>query len=328
MPLVHQMLFSINQNSDYYSCYIPLVEERLKCWQFQRNFATHCFDIKKPLGKLKECCIELKVSSFLSHIFGLVLSCGNFLNGGTNRGQADGFLPDILIKLVDTRGNDHQKTLFSYVIHILNKNKPDLIKSLPRDASYEDAARTSLSDLDQMRKRLKSNLEHCAEMAETVVSAGTDFGGVFQHTIPRFIYAAKLTMREIDETYHETEEYFKSLLLYFGYSETKAKTMPTNEFFAIFASFFREFEKQWEFEQRSKEKFLFDERVQSQAGEELSQAKSSKLKQRLKKPTLVQAQPAQSISPDSRAPRSVKQGGDSIRLSMMMAAELKTRMNQ
>lgn len=43
-------------------------------------------------------------SKSLQTVIGLVLAFGNFMNGGTNRGQADGFGLEILPKLKDVKG--------------------------------------------------------------------------------------------------------------------------------------------------------------------------------------------------------------------------------
>ena len=43
-------------------------------------------------------------SKDLQTVIALVLAFGNFMNGGTNRGQADGFGLEILSKLKDVKG--------------------------------------------------------------------------------------------------------------------------------------------------------------------------------------------------------------------------------
>jgi hypothetical protein len=45
----------------------------------------------------------LMTSYSVQKVLGLILAFGNYMNGGTNRGQADGFGLEILSKLKDVK---------------------------------------------------------------------------------------------------------------------------------------------------------------------------------------------------------------------------------
>lgn len=48
----------------------------------------------------------------------MILACGNYMNGSTPRGQADGFAIEILPKIKDIKGKDNSITLLQ-VLNIL-----------------------------------------------------------------------------------------------------------------------------------------------------------------------------------------------------------------
>lgn len=47
------------------------------------------------------------------------------MNGGTARGQADGFSLTVLTKLRDVKTQDNSSTLVAYLVHLLCKDDPD-----------------------------------------------------------------------------------------------------------------------------------------------------------------------------------------------------------
>ena len=57
-------------------------------------------------------------------LLGFTLSFGNYLNGGTNRGQADGFTMASVSKLLDTKDLTNTVSLLDYMIQIIQKAHP------------------------------------------------------------------------------------------------------------------------------------------------------------------------------------------------------------
>ena len=81
------------------SC-ISNFNERLECFMFQSKFADSLSEIENRLHNIKHVCDMLMSSVTMKQVFSVVLSCGNYMNGGNlQRGQADGFNIDILPKL-------------------------------------------------------------------------------------------------------------------------------------------------------------------------------------------------------------------------------------
>ena len=89
-------------------------------------------------------------SSEIATLLGLVLAYGNYMNGNTQRGQADGFHLEVLLKLRDVKTKDSELNLLQYTVkqylkqyeRCLDKNKNE--SRLPSPVSLSNAAQVSI----------------------------------------------------------------------------------------------------------------------------------------------------------------------------------------
>ena len=106
---------------------IPQCRQRLNLWIFINSFDAEYDAMMETVSCYKNSCIELEQNKDLPQILSLILTVGNYMNGGTRKGQADGFDLDILTKLDAVkglrRGSKTQKngksaniTLLDYVV--------------------------------------------------------------------------------------------------------------------------------------------------------------------------------------------------------------------
>jgi len=72
---------------------------RLEVWDFESSFLEQFAKISKAQRAMLAGCHCMLESQAIRHLFGLVLSAGNYLNGGTSRGRADGFAIDTLAQV-------------------------------------------------------------------------------------------------------------------------------------------------------------------------------------------------------------------------------------
>ena len=79
--------------------------------------------MKNMLKTNKDAISSLYKNESITLLFSYILSFGNILNGGTNKGQADGFGLDILPKLTQIKNNDNQTLLQCIVEHIVKQKK-------------------------------------------------------------------------------------------------------------------------------------------------------------------------------------------------------------
>lgn len=100
---------------------IPKVRDVLGCWLFLLDFAETSAPLAKHFGCLIDACNLARTNASLRKTLGIVLAVGNFLNGGSARGQADGFALDALEALASTKDVTNTITLLDYVTMYVTK---------------------------------------------------------------------------------------------------------------------------------------------------------------------------------------------------------------
>ena len=84
----------------------------------QYRFGDNLGEIEKKLNNFKHVCDMLLVGQNTRKVMGVILACGNYMNGGNlQRGQADGFAIDILPKLKDVKSKDNSMTFLQVGKH-------------------------------------------------------------------------------------------------------------------------------------------------------------------------------------------------------------------
>lgn len=90
---------------------IPRLENRLKMYEITLKWDADATEAAQQVSTFLKACIELRrTKPLLGKLFGMVLSLGNYLNGGTARGQAYGVKLDFMAKLGTVKINPISKT--------------------------------------------------------------------------------------------------------------------------------------------------------------------------------------------------------------------------
>ena len=134
-------------------CTIPNLDHRLRALMFARQFSELARDLRSCFEMVENACDEVLSSNDLRNILKHALYCGNVLNEGTIRGDANGFALESLL-------------LFANVKTTTNKNTdtPTLIR--PPENLLEvvvDVADDSdtIEDKQNDTYSLRENLKHC-----------------------------------------------------------------------------------------------------------------------------------------------------------------------
>jgi len=89
----------------WYISRVPAFMARVECWSFLCTFNELAAGLSHALVEFQRVVDAFKASEALPHLLSLVLAVGNYLNGGTGRGQADGFDLETLGKLDGVKDN-------------------------------------------------------------------------------------------------------------------------------------------------------------------------------------------------------------------------------
>jgi hypothetical protein len=74
------------------------LKQRLVVWQFKLDFPEKRDLVINIQNKFEMAFEEIKSSVYFRKILGFILALGNIMNGGTARGQADGFYLEAISK--------------------------------------------------------------------------------------------------------------------------------------------------------------------------------------------------------------------------------------
>ena len=80
-------------------------------------------EINDSLQYLEGACEEIKTNKYFKELLATILGLGNILNGGTNKGQADGFSLDLLGKLSGIKDSFGNSAL-TWICAKTNKDDP------------------------------------------------------------------------------------------------------------------------------------------------------------------------------------------------------------
>jgi len=251
---------------------IDQVRTRLECFNFKQTFASKVAEIKPALLRVKQATTSMKANSdnFLK-VCEVVLAVGNFLNSGTNNGNANGFNIRTLTKLDSLKGVDKATSLLTYIVKFIEKKYPDTAAKWSQDlAPIEYATKIDfegvLTDLGEIKRNLLS-----AEQKVPTVKKADERWDVFYKLMPQAIENLKGDMAELEELSNKVQEEFKALVVSFGEDGAKAKP---EEFFGIIKQFLDSWEKE---KKESKLKEIADEKEAKK--KELEAKKAAKLKE-------------------------------------------------
>merc|ERR1739848_299005 len=78
---------------------VPQFQLRLEAWEFENSFQER-FDLMSETERDVSKGLDIICTSeSVRHLLGICLYVGNYLNGGTARGRADGFALDTLLQM-------------------------------------------------------------------------------------------------------------------------------------------------------------------------------------------------------------------------------------
>ncbi|KAG7213944.1 hypothetical protein KM043_003141 [Ampulex compressa] len=270
--------------------------ERIACLVFQSEFQDAISSVSSKLTNLRTTCDFLKNSSSLKRVLALILTLGNYMNGGNRtRGQADGFGLEILGKLRDVKSNAPGVTLLHYVVRArLAQEAEDasfeepLPLPVPEPADVEAASSINFEDIERELERLRTRLRACTEKCELVAEADPETAGPFKEKMDAFFASAVTELANEKEALQEARNKFKAVMQFYQYVP-KGATLDTadpNAFFLLWLAFSRDFKDIWKKEQQRLRKERMEatrKKFESKSNVERLKLNATGLKARLQK---------------------------------------------
>ncbi|XP_058819666.1 protein cappuccino isoform X2 [Topomyia yanbarensis] len=206
---------------------ISSFSERISCIVFQAEFDEHYISVTRKLETVKHICEFLIENEQLKHLFSIILTLGNYMNGGNRtRGQADGFGLEILGKLKDVKSKDNNITLLHFIIKTYIsqcRNSGQLLHDVKLPVPDPgDLDRAVLVDFDDCRTQLnmlKSKTDECRRITEKVIGNPTETNiQPFKEKMEAFIEVASKRIEKQYGRLDECREIFVKTMIFYKFT--------------------------------------------------------------------------------------------------------------
>ncbi|CAH1379031.1 unnamed protein product [Tenebrio molitor] len=220
--------------------------DRISCLMFQVEFDDSISTIGHILTNIKSTCEYLVNSSELKEVFAIILTLGNYMNGGNMaRGQADGFGLEILPKLKDVKSKDSKITLLHYIVKMYMKKienpfEPNVMLPVPEPGDIKRAASVNFEDVRIDLQKLEKQLAECDERTQKVIeSSNADNLQPFKDKMTQFLENSKKQLTIEFENLDDCKVKFINTMKFYLF-KPKSGTLedhPPNSFFEMWLPF-------------------------------------------------------------------------------------------
>ncbi|XP_059222088.1 protein cappuccino isoform X2 [Stomoxys calcitrans] len=206
---------------------ISMSTERISCIVFMAEFEESATLIERKLEVVMHLSQFLIESEELKLIFAIILTLGNYMNGGNRqRGQADGFTLEILSKLKDVKSKESQTTLLHFIVrtYIGRKRKEGVqLLEIPLPIPEpSDVERASQVDFDEVRRQiteLNRQLKSSKAITEKVISNSTPQNmEPFKSKMEEFIEHATKVVDKLYKELDDCRDMFVETMRFYHYS--------------------------------------------------------------------------------------------------------------
>lgn len=209
-------------------------EERLKALVYKKKFAERITDIKPKVNSVIHASKEVYRSKRLRKLLEIILAFGNFMNRG-QRSNAFGFKLQSLNKIVDTKSSvDTSITLLHYLIDMLERKFPDVLKVHNDLEHVRDAAKVNMTELEKDLHVLRIGFKDLEKELGFHRTRPKETGDKFLPVMSEFIKVVALNLSELEDAFVDMKQWFERVCKMFG-EDTKS-TQP-DELFGIFDQF-------------------------------------------------------------------------------------------
>jgi len=230
---------------------MPAYQQRFEVWCFIRTYTDRHLVYNGALRDFEALVECFTNSKYLPVILGLILAFGNYLNGGTNRGQADGFDIETFNKLEsvkDAEGKDIRSMIFEVLFNKLpskaNKMIDELMpcftnitRRLNKDSDGTEklgkSTRITFEDFDNLVGGFAAEFNEKYETMQMVLQYFEDPADPFRLRMPKEYAQAKELVDGLMETKDRAKAKYAALL-----GMLKIQAMKSSDFCMLWDNLF------------------------------------------------------------------------------------------
>ncbi|CAH1791109.1 unnamed protein product [Owenia fusiformis] len=242
-----QFFFNLSQ--------IPNFAERVYCLIFQSQFKETINSLETKLNNLSSLCQELQDSAGVHRILGMILACGNYMNGGNpKRGQADGFQLDILDNIKNIKSKDNSQTLLQFLVtqyikRYCSEDDPTPSLPIPEPSDITQVSNVNFDDVIKDLKKLDGDLNGISKKMDVVIrNSSSETLQPFKDLMTNFLTEANDLLKEQQENCEESQAIFSKTVSFFCVKlkpPNDGKDPTPRDFFILWVNFCIEFKSTW-----------------------------------------------------------------------------------
>ena len=208
-------------------------KEKLEIWQFINTFPSELESMKNMLKTNKEAISTLHKNESITLLFSYILSFGNILNGGTNKGQADGFGLDILPKLTQIKNNDNQTLLQCIVQQIVKQKKENFGNFSKKYECLKSAFALPFNDMVKNWSVLKKDFLKISKHFVALKNKDR-----FKVETGKFIEKNEKELNNVDNDINKLKTSYTELCEYYAIDDKDKMYTQPEMMFKLFSNFF------------------------------------------------------------------------------------------
>lgn len=224
--------------------HIPAYQARVECWFFASTYREEVLFLTERLEQTERCFDSLRQCKALPAFLALILSVGNYLNGGhALLGQADGFelekTFEALEAVKDPQNKDLRHIIFDVWFNRCSRAAASMLEDLTplweavgrKVSSDKDGVEflqkqvhVSVEDLDASTSALKKECDTRAESMELAIHMCADPADPFRLRMPEKIKGAQESIDGLCTLRDRVKDNYVGLVAWFKASATKSST--------------------------------------------------------------------------------------------------------
>ncbi|KAI3760311.1 hypothetical protein L1987_50705 [Smallanthus sonchifolius] len=224
---------------------VPFAFKRIGAMLYVSNFDSEVEYLKRSFQTLEAACEELRNNRMFLKLLEAVLKTGNRMNIGTNRGDAQAFKLDTLLKLIDVKGADGKTTLLHFVVQEITRTEGTRLTNPTNQTTKPANGLQTISNLCSDLSNVKNAAAMDAEVlkgdvvrlskgiANTINVVKLMESTKFSDSMSRFLMTAQQEVIKIQVQESETLCLVKEITEYFHGNSAKEEANPLRIFMVV-----------------------------------------------------------------------------------------------
>ena len=215
---------------------IPNHVTKLNIWSLINKFEEKLPGTTESLKYMIGACEEIKSNQHFKLILSITLGLGNILNGGSTRGQADGFHLDLIKKLPGIKDNNGN-SIMTWICSKAHKIDSSFEGFKGKFPQLEKAVQFSLKEINQVLNEIKKIISQIEKLIKDLP------GDKFKQKTEENLTYFNEKYKSFEESDKKNKEAYKNLVKFYGYKETDDICEKNEVFFKMLLDFFKEIDK-------------------------------------------------------------------------------------